>query len=105
MECVGAWNFAAMAVSTCATWRYPRRNLMRTKTALSSNHRFISFKVRASGAGSESYVAVKENFSDEEDYIKAGGSELLFVQIQKNKEMDKQSKLANKVFNFSSSLF
>ncbi|XWS70031.1 hypothetical protein CRYUN_Cryun03dG0014100 [Craigia yunnanensis] len=51
MECVGARNFAAMAVSTCATWRYRRRNLMRTKTALSSNHRFISFKVRASEQG------------------------------------------------------
>ena len=78
---------------------------MRTKTALSSNHRFISLKVRASGAGSESCVVVKKDFSDEEDYIKAGGSELLFVQMQQNKEMDKQSKLADKVFNFSSSLF
>ncbi|XWS72204.1 hypothetical protein CRYUN_Cryun02cG0020200 [Craigia yunnanensis] len=97
MQCVGARNFAAMTVYTCATWRYRRRNLMRTKTALSSNHRFISFKVRASGARSESCVAVKEDFSDEEDYIKAGGSELLFVQMQQNKEMDKQSKLADKL--------
>ncbi|XP_022751742.1 lycopene epsilon cyclase, chloroplastic isoform X1 [Durio zibethinus] len=97
MECVGSRNFAAMAVSTCATWRSRRRNLMRTKTALRSHHRFISFKVRASGAGSESCVAVKEDFADEEDYIKAGGSELLFVQMQQNKEMDKQSKLADKL--------
>ena len=74
---------------------------MRTKTALSSHHRFISFKVKASGTGSESCMAVKEDFADEEDYIKAGGSELLFVQMQQNKEMDKQSKLADKVFNFS----
>ncbi|XVF35059.1 hypothetical protein REPUB_Repub18cG0112300 [Reevesia pubescens] len=99
MECVGARNFAAMAVSTCATWRSRRRNLMRTrKTTVSSNHWFISLKVRASGAaGSESCVAVKEDFADEEDYIKAGGSELLFVQMQQNKEMDKQSKLADKL--------
>ncbi|XVE70630.1 hypothetical protein DITRI_Ditri10aG0086600 [Diplodiscus trichospermus] len=99
MECVGARNFAAMAVSTCATWRSRRRSLTRTKTAVSSNHshRFVSFKVRASGAGSESCLAVKEDFADEEDYIKAGGSELLFVQMQQNKEMDKQSKLADKL--------
>ncbi|XVF48970.1 hypothetical protein PTKIN_Ptkin03bG0231100 [Pterospermum kingtungense] len=104
MECVGARHFAAMAVSTCATWRSRRRNRMRTsKTAgFSSNHRFISLKVRASsssssGAGSESCVAAKEDLSDKEDYIKAGGSELLFVQMQQNKEMDKQSKLADKL--------
>ncbi|OMO91700.1 Lycopene cyclase-type, FAD-binding protein [Corchorus olitorius] len=97
MECVGARNFAAMVVSTCATWRSRNRNLMRTKTAISSHHRYISLKVRASGAGSESCVAVKEDFADEEDYIKAGGSELLFVQMQQNKEMDKQSKLADKL--------
>ena len=98
MECVGARNFAAMAVPTCAAWRARRRNVIRTKTAISSHHRFISFKVRASGAGSESCVAVKEDFADEEDYVKAGGSELLFVQMQQNKEMDKQSKLEDKVF-------
>ncbi|WRX35286.1 hypothetical protein QQP08_027773 [Theobroma cacao] len=97
MECVGARYFAAMAVSTCAAWRSRRRNLMRTKTVLSKNHRFISFKVRASGRGSESCVAVKEDFADEEDFIKAGGSELVFVQMQQNKEMDKQSKLADKL--------
>ncbi|XP_039004780.1 lycopene epsilon cyclase, chloroplastic-like [Hibiscus syriacus] len=94
MECVGARNFAAMAVPTCALWR---RSLTRTKTALPSHHRFISLKVRASGASSESCVAFKEDFADEEDFIKAGGSELLFVQMQQNKEMDKQSKLADKL--------
>ena len=48
-------------------------------------------------AGSESLVAVDDNFADEEDYIKAGGSELDFVQMQQNKYMDKQSKLVDKV--------
>ncbi|GKV13968.1 hypothetical protein SLE2022_269010 [Rubroshorea leprosula] len=95
MECIGARNFSAMAVSTFATWR-SRRMTMRTSHFL-SNHRCFSFKVRASSAGSESCVAVKEGFADEEDYIKAGGSELVFVQMQRNKAMDKQSKLADKL--------
>nr|KJB54410.1 hypothetical protein B456_009G032900 [Gossypium raimondii] len=94
MECVGARNFAAMAVPTRAFWK---ANLMRTKTAIPSHNRLISLKVRASGARSESCVAVKEDFADEEDFIKAGGSEILFVQMQQNKEMDKQSKLADKL--------
>lgn len=46
-----------------------------------------------------SSVAVKEGkFADEEDFIKAGGSELLFVQMQQRKVMNQQSKLADKVF-------
>ncbi|KAE8722019.1 Lycopene epsilon cyclase [Hibiscus syriacus] len=44
--------------------------------------------VGASGASGESCVAVKEDFADEEVFIKAGGSELLFVQMQQNKEMN-----------------
>ena len=32
------------------------------------------------------------------DYVKAGGSELVFVQMQQNKAMEMQSKLADKVF-------
>jgi lycopene epsilon-cyclase len=56
-------------------------------------------RVKAGSAGSESCVAVdfKDGFSDKEDFVKAGGSELLFVQMQQNKLMDKQSKLADKV--------
>lgn len=58
-------------------------------------------RVRASGggagSGSESCVAVREDFADEEDFVKAGGSEILFVQMQQNKDMDEQSKLVDKV--------
>ncbi|KAI4335268.1 hypothetical protein L6164_013931 [Bauhinia variegata] len=72
MDCVGARNFAAMTVCFIPSSRCRRKR-------------------------SESCVAVKENFADEEDYIKAGGSELLFVQMQQNKSMDMQSKLADKL--------
>lgn len=57
-----------------------------------------SFRLRC-GGGTDSCLAlpVREDFADEEDYVKAGGSELLFVQMQQNKSMDHQSKLADKV--------
>lgn len=96
--CLGARNFAAMAVSSCSTWR-TRRKTLRAKQSV-VDYRYSSYKVRASrssNAGSESCVAVEEDFADEEDYIKAGGSQLVFVEMQQNKSMDKQSKLADKV--------
>lgn len=95
MECIGAPNFAAMAVSTFPTWRSRRRILKGEQRHLSNRCSWC--KVKASGVGSESCVVVKEDFADEEDYIKAGGSELLFVQMQQNKSMEKQSKLADKL--------
>lgn len=42
-------------------------------------------------------VAVGVEFADEEDYRKAGGGELLFVQMQATKPMESQSKIASKV--------
>ncbi|KAK9275977.1 hypothetical protein L1049_023253 [Liquidambar formosana] len=98
MECLGGRNFAAMAVSSCPTRTSRRRKFITKQTH--SIYRYSSYistlKVRAS-AGSESCVAIKEGFADEEDFIKGGGSELLFVQMQQNKDMDKQSKLADKL--------
>ncbi|KAK8343424.1 hypothetical protein V6Z11_A07G013500 [Gossypium hirsutum] len=95
---VGARNFEAVAVSKSATWRsHRRKDPVSTKMAVSNNQRLISLDVSGSGAVRESYVAVKEGFADEEDYVKAGGSQLLFVQMQQHKEMDEQSKLADKL--------
>lgn len=95
--CLGAQNFTAMTVSSCSTWRIRRKTFITKQNLI--RYQFSSFKVRASSvnAGRESCVAVKEDFADEEDYIKAGGSELVFVQMQQNKSMEKQSKLADKV--------
>lgn len=58
-------------------------------------------RVRASagGEGGGVGVVVKEGFADEEDFMKGGGPELLLVQMQQKKVMEKQSKLADKVFN------
>lgn len=57
--------------------------------------------LRAAAATAAEREAVKEGFADEEDYVKAGGSELVFVQMQRNKDMDQQSKLADKVWSLS----
>lgn len=65
-------------------------------------------EVRASGgssSSSNSCVAVKEGFVDEDDYIKAGGSEILFVQMQQNKAMEKQDKIGDKVIFLVTILF
>lgn len=99
MECVGARNFAAMAVTAFPSWS-SRRNFPVVNNRF-RNIRFGLCRVRASsrssGSGSESCVAVREDFADEEDFVKAGGSEILFVQMQQNKDMDEQSKLVVKV--------
>ncbi|QCE13536.1 lycopene epsilon cyclase [Vigna unguiculata] len=101
MECVSARNLAAMAfcVSPSPRLRLRKKKLWRRRTA-SGGHgvrwRSRWLKVEAK-AGGESCVATKEDFADEDDYVKAGGSELVFVQMQQNKAMEMQSKLVDKL--------
>ncbi|KAL5572438.1 hypothetical protein UlMin_022035 [Ulmus minor] len=93
---LGARNYAAMAMSFCPSSRSFRGGMMRKRAPFLYGLCRRSLRVTAN-AGGESCVAVKEGFDDEEDYIKAGGSELLFVQMQQNKGMDLQSKLSDKL--------
>ncbi|KAM7515679.1 hypothetical protein LguiA_005262 [Lonicera macranthoides] len=101
MECVGARNYlAAMAVYKCPTWRPRRKRLRNYKqncSAVSSCR--LSVQVRA--GNDSSCVAVKEDFADEEDFVKAGGSEILFVQMQQYKGRGEQSRLADKLSQIS----
>nr|KYP62251.1 hypothetical protein KK1_016778 [Cajanus cajan] len=105
MECVGARNVAAMAfcVSPASRLRLRRKKLWRRRASSSSSSSGHGVRCRSrwlkveAKAGSESCVATKEDFADEEDYVKAGGSELVFVQMQQNKAMEMQSKLADKL--------
>ncbi|KAJ9551272.1 hypothetical protein OSB04_015317 [Centaurea solstitialis] len=106
MECVGARSIttATMAVFTCPRFMnynirngfslLKRRNFSSLTLSLSSSLKQIKCSGRTDGC-----VVVKEGISeeDEEDYVKAGGSELLFVQMQQNKAMDSQSRLSDKV--------
>ncbi|KAM7260456.1 hypothetical protein ACFE04_016197 [Oxalis oulophora] len=104
MEClVGAANITTMAVAFYP--KNPIQSLSRRRIIRPSSDRYkykrFCYEVRASyggGGGGGGDVAVKEGiFADKEDYIKAGGSQLLFVQMQQNKDMDKQSKLTDKL--------
>lgn len=97
MECVGAQNVGAMAVFTRPRLKplVGRRVMPRKKQSF---WRMSSMKVKCnSSSGSDSCVVDKEDFADEEDYIKAGGSQLVFVQMQQKKDMDQQSKLSDEV--------
>ncbi|KAK4746993.1 hypothetical protein SAY87_026030 [Trapa incisa] len=103
MECVfGVRNFsAAMAGAppspVVAGFRGGRRSI-RTWKKVSLRR----CRVEASVAKSESQVALKEGvFADEEDYRKAGGSELYFVQMQQKKTMENQSRFSDKLLPIS----
>ncbi|WMV60082.1 hypothetical protein MTR67_053467 [Solanum verrucosum] len=95
MECVGAQNVGAMAVFT----RPRLKPLVGRRIMPRKNQSFwpmSSMQVKCnSSSGGESCVVDKEDFADEEDYIKAGGSQLVFVQMQQKKDMDQQSKLSD----------
>ncbi|KAH1209425.1 Lycopene epsilon cyclase, chloroplastic [Glycine max] len=104
MECVAARNLAAMAFCvspSSSRLRLRRKKLWRRRAASSSSScgggRGVRWLKVEAKAGSESCVATKEDFADEEDYVKAGGSELVFVQMQQKKAMEMQSKLADKL--------
>ncbi|XP_030465233.1 lycopene epsilon cyclase, chloroplastic [Syzygium oleosum] len=97
MECVvggGAGRFAAaMAVAPRPRWR-----ARRARGHAPFRRRRACGVVRAGGArSSDGCVAVREGFADEEDYVKAGGSELCFVEMQQGKAMDDQSRIADKL--------
>lgn len=117
MECIGigAQNIAAMVVSRCPIKGSSRRKrlLLRNNyvfghmwrySSSSSSSRIMVVQVRCSSTSttSESCVVDKEEkFADQEDYIRAGGSQLLYVQMQQDKQMDEQSKFSDKVLYLS----
>ncbi|CAI0387725.1 unnamed protein product [Linum tenue] len=110
MECIGARNMAITAVFSFPTatssrrlqlsYRPPPLHFPPAAAAADEKRKKMCCKelrIASGGAGSDSCVAVIDDFADEEDFVKAGGSELYFVQMQRKKDMDKQSKLADKL--------
>ncbi|KAJ4851157.1 hypothetical protein Tsubulata_003243, partial [Turnera subulata] len=96
MECLGATTkFAGMAVGSSPGRRRRRghnNNRVMKRSVPAKSFRLL-LQVRASASTERTTLG----FADEEDYIKAGGSELVFVQMQQSKDMDDQSKLADKL--------
>lgn len=56
----------------------------------------------AGGGGGAAAAEVKgvEQFADENDYIKAGGSEIVYVEMQGTKAMEMQDKISDKVIYY-----
>ncbi|CAK9144148.1 unnamed protein product [Ilex paraguariensis] len=99
------------SIHTCSTVKYyysRNKRVLRDIKAQPTAYTYgwscpLSLKLKCScGVGSERSCGGKQGFGDEEDFLKAGGSELLFVQMQQNKAMDNQSKLADKLPQISS---
>lgn len=66
--------------------------------SLSSREPRCCMVVKASAAESCTTAdSKKEHFHDEDDYLRAGGSEMHFVQLQESKTMKQQAKIADKV--------
>lgn len=107
MECVVKANAVAVSFHE---WRFRRRKLQAWVTWRSQkrNQALAPMVVRVRP---KVEVEVKDEddskmgFADEEDYIKAGGSELLFVGMQGRKLMSMQGKIADKVGLNSSNKF
>ncbi|EPS63769.1 hypothetical protein M569_11014, partial [Genlisea aurea] len=94
MEVLAARNFvASMAVSaSLAVTRLSTERGVRVPATVRG-----CFGASSGGAESCLAIPVKEDFADDEDYVKAGGSEISFVRMQQQKRMDRQSKLSDKL--------
>ncbi|XP_074578739.1 lycopene epsilon cyclase, chloroplastic [Curcuma longa] len=107
MECFSRASTAAISLHA-DEWMFRRRSVPVTGQKLLRSQRRQSLallRVRAAvGGGADSCVATRnevsgvvEEFADEEDFVKAGGSERLFVRMQETKQMERQSKIADKL--------
>ncbi|KAJ4768324.1 Lycopene epsilon cyclase [Rhynchospora pubera] len=101
MDCLSQ---RSLSVSLQA-WRFRRRrgwSTMEQRVVVERRKRSLvilgpvrGVSVRATTSGE--VVRTKEEFADEEDFIKGGGSEIFYVKMQEMKHMERQSKLADKL--------
>ena len=112
MECFAGRYSAALAVvpfgrrrAFCEQKRHHHHHHHHQNSYQCWDGRRVQLQVVNSGGREDSCTAVKEEFADEEDYIKAGGTQLLFVKMQERKNMEKQGKITDKVYWVFSVLF
>ncbi|XP_021851843.1 lycopene epsilon cyclase, chloroplastic [Spinacia oleracea] len=114
--CLGASKFATMAVSPALNHDNLRNKMVKQRQNFqtfcfwrpNSSNVVVECSSRRSGSSvlrsansDSSCVIAPEDFANEEDFIKAGGSELLYVQMQQNKAMDCYSKISDKLRQIS----
>lgn len=106
MDCLGqrslsvslqAWRFRKRRAWSHREQRVVVERKKRSLGAVPVRTGHGSVPVRATTSGE--VVRTEEGFADEEDYRKGGGSEILYVKMQEMKQMERQSKLADKVTN------
>ncbi|XP_020588363.1 lycopene epsilon cyclase, chloroplastic [Phalaenopsis equestris] len=104
MECLGHVRAAAHSLPFC-DWKCQRRLAAADQWPLLwKRKRSIRPLPLLRAFGPTTEVKGVEEFADEEDYIKAGGSELFFVQMQERKPMEKQTKISDKLQMISSGI-
>ncbi|XP_078432106.1 lycopene beta/epsilon cyclase protein [Wolffia australiana] len=102
MECFACGNSGSLSVSL-HDWRFRRssragRRVLRGGLWRHELELKPSLIACATGiGGSDSCVTAVKGFADEEDFVKAGGGELLFVQMQERKAMEEQSRISDKL--------
>ncbi|PKA57296.1 Lycopene epsilon cyclase, chloroplastic [Apostasia shenzhenica] len=104
MECSLAHGRAAAVSAPIGDRRLQERRAADLRWPIARQrrrHLRLLSPVSAGGVTTEVKGGVEE-FADEEDYVKAGGTELLFVKMQEQKSMEKQSKIADKLLAMSS---
>lgn len=101
MECLGSCSRPAALSASLHDWRRFRR---RRRILVSERRGGVLRALRVSccgGGGGGGAVTTKvkgvEDFAGEEDYIKAGGSEIVYVEMQGMKRMELQDKISDKV--------
>ncbi|KAL2945213.1 Lycopene epsilon cyclase chloroplastic [Bienertia sinuspersici] len=104
-------NFATMAVSPCLNHHHFKSSRIKHHRSFPTFWTNLSYVVdsssrrtatptssRLKSANTDtSCVVVREDFANEEDFIKAGGSQLLYVQMQQKKAMDSHSRISDKL--------
>lgn len=100
MECLGARYSTALVVS-CPNWGAPRRRRAFGNHRQNRERPILgrrALKVVNGGSREESSTTtVKAAYANEEDFLKAGGTQFFFVQMQERKPLEKQGKIADKL--------
>ncbi|KAJ3671142.1 hypothetical protein LUZ60_008568 [Juncus effusus] len=102
MDCLGQRSLSV----SLQTWQFRRRKswfvadkrvVLERKSGFLGLVRPVQGGVPVRSTTSGEVVRAEKEFADEEDFVKGGGGEILYVKMQEMKQMEKQSKLSDKL--------